>query len=254
MQQEVISIEEIDEMLQRYAIGKKPLAALLGWGATTIMRYTDGVSPAPEFSTTLLRLYEDPLLFLELLEENKDRLTPVAYKKSKNAVLHHLTSSKLWCGVQYIIERAKGDISPFYVVMTLYYAQAFSLGLADKALFTEECILSEEGFPYGPFYKQLCEKGTCYRFGAEKLLCPEEEELLHTAYHMLMWYGPTELKQIYAGERRYLRASRMEEGGKKLKNATIGGFFKKVVQGYKITRPEEFNLYFADRTGRARKR
>lgn len=254
LQQDVISIGEINEMLQRYAIGKKPLAALLGWGATTVLRYTEGICPAPEFATTLRRLYEEPLLFLELLEENKDKLTPVAYKKSKNAVISHLTSSKLWCGVQYIIERAKGDISPLYVVMTLYYAQAFSLGLADKALFAEECILSEEGLPYGPLYQQLCKKGTCYRFGAEKLFLPAEEELLHTAYYMLSWYGPAELKQVYAGERRYLRASRMEEGGKKLKNATIGGFFKKVVQGYKITRPEEFNLYFAERTGRGRKR
>ena len=87
MGQEIISAEQIKELLQRYAIGKKPLAALLGWGATTVMRYTEGVCPAPEFSATLLRLYEEPLLFLELLEENKDKLTPVAYKKSKNAVL-----------------------------------------------------------------------------------------------------------------------------------------------------------------------
>lgn len=253
-EQEVISIEELNQLLTRYAIGKKPLAALLGWGATTVLRYADGLCPAGEYGTHLKKLYEEPLFYLEVLEANKERLTPVAYKKSKNAVLAYLTSSKLWCGVQYIIERAKGDISPLRVVMTLYYAQAFSLGLTDKALFTEECELSTAGVPYAYYYEQLKKNGTCYRFSAEKLFTPEEESFLDAAYRMLLWYGPAELEHVFLAERKYLRISRMEGGGKKIKNAAIGGFFKKVVQGYKITRPEEFNLYFAERTGRGRKR
>ena len=252
--QEVFSVEELNELLTRYAIGKKPLAALLGWGATTILRYADGLCPAGEYGIHLKKLFNEPFFYLEVLEKNKERLTPVAYKKSKNAVLTYLTSSKLWCGVQYIIERAKGDISPMRVVMTLYYAQAFSLGLTDKALFWEECDLSAAGVPYASFYEQLRNNGACHRFSVEGLFAPEEEEFLDIAYRMLLWYGPAELEQVFSAERRYLRISRMEGGGKKIKNAAIGGFFKKVVQGYKITRPEEFNLYFAERTGRGRKR
>lgn len=252
--QEVISVEELNELLSRYAIGKKPLAALLGWGATTILRYADGVCPAGEYGTHLKKLYEEPLYYLEVLEENKDRITPVAYKKSKNAVLAYLTSSKLWCGVQYIIERAKRDISPHRVVMTLYYAQAFSLGLTDKALFWEECDLSPAGVPYAFHYEQLKQTGIRQSFPAEGLFTEEEESFLDAAYRMLLWYGPAELQHVFSAERKYLRISRMEGGGKKIKNAAIGGFFKKVVQGYKIIRPEEFNLYFAERTGRGRKR
>ncbi len=251
---EVISIEELNELLSRYAIGKKPLAALLGWGATTILRYADGVSPAGEYGGHLKRLYEEPLFYLEVLEENKDRITPVAYKKSKNAVLAHLTSSKLWCGVQYLIERAKGDVSPMRVVVTLYYAQAFSLGLTDKALFMEECDLSAAGVPYAYYYEQLKQTGVKQGFSAAGLFTEEEEAFLDAAYRMLLWYGPAELEHVLAAERKYLRISRMEGGGKKIKNAALGGFFKKIVQGYKITSPEEFNLYFAERTGRARKR
>lgn len=252
--QEGISAEELNELLTRYAIGKKPLAALLGWGATTVLRYADGVNPAGEYGTHLKRLYDEPLFYLEVLEANKDRITPVAYKKSKNAVLSYLTASKLWCGVQYLIERAKGDISPMRVVMTLYYAQAFCLGLTDKALFWEECDLSAAGVPYAYLYEQLKQNGACYRFAAEGLFTEEEEIFLDAAYRMLLWYGPAELEHVFSAERNYLRISRMEGGGKKIKNAAIGGFFKKVVQGYKITRPEEFNLYFAERTGRGRKR
>ena len=251
---EVISVEELNELLSRYAIGKKPLAALLGWGATTVLRYGSGVCPAGEYGTHLKRLYEEPLFYLEVLEENKDRLTPVAYKKSKNAVLSYLTASKLWCGVQYIIERAKGDISPMRVVMTLYYAQAFSLGLTDKALFVEECDLTSAGVPYAYYYERLKHDGIKRGFPVDGLFPEEEEAFLDAAYRMLLWYGPAELEHVFSAERKYLRISRMEGGGKKIKNAALGGFFKKVVQGYKITRPEEFNLYFAERTGRGRKR
>lgn len=252
--QEAISVEELNELLSRYAIGKKPLAALLGWGATTVLRYADGICPAGEYGARLKELYLEPLLYLEVLEDNKDRLTPVAYKKSKNAVLAYLTSSKLWCGVQYIIERAKGDISPMRIVMSLYYAQAFSLGLTDKALFTEECDLTAAGVPYAYYYEQLKRDGVKQGFSAEGLFTEEEENFLDAAYRMLLWYGPAELEHVFSAERKYLRISRMEGGGKKIKNAALGGFFKKVVQGYKITRPEEFNLYFAERTGRGRKR
>jgi len=250
----IISVDELNELLSRYAIGKKPLAALLNWGATTVLRYGSGVCPAGEYGAQLKRLYDEPLFYLEVLEENKDRLTPVAYKKSKNAVLAYLASSKLWCGVQYIIERAKGDISPFRVVMTLYYAQAFSLGLTDKALFTEECELSATGVPYASFYEGLRLNGIGVRVSSEGFFSPEEETFLDAAYRMLLWYGPAELLHVFSAERKYLRISRMEGGGKKIKNAAIGGYFKKLVQGCKITCPEEFNLYFAERTGRTRKR
>jgi hypothetical protein len=252
--QDVISQEQLNEMLSRYAIGKKPLAALLGWGATTILRYADGVCPAGEYGTHLKKLYKEPLFYLEVLEANKDRLTPVAYKKSKQAVLSHLTASKLWCGVQYLIERAQGDISPLRIVMTLYYAQAFSLGIMDKAIFTEDCDLTARGIPYATHYEQLKATGIKQGFSAEGLFADEEKAVLDAAYRMLLWYGPAELENVLLAERKYLHVSRMEGGGKKIKNAALGGFFKKVVQGYKITRPEEFNLYFAERTGRGRKR
>ena len=55
---EVISVEELNELLSRYAIGKKPLAALLGWGATTILRYGSGVCQESEYGARMKRVYE----------------------------------------------------------------------------------------------------------------------------------------------------------------------------------------------------
>lgn len=253
--QEGISPEELKELLERYCIGKKPLAALLGWGATTILRYAEGVTPTGEYACRLKQLYLEPLSYLELLEAGKERITPIAYKKSKNAVLGILTASKLWCGAQYIIGRGDGDVSPYRIVTTLYYAQAFSLGLTGTALFFEECELSADGkLPYAEIYEQLKLYGIKKWFAGEGLLTKEEECFLDAAFEMLLWYGPAELRLVFAAERSYIRATRMEGGRKKIKHATISSYFKKVVQGYKITKPEEFNLYFAERIGRGRKR
>ena len=47
---EVITVDEIRQILESYRIGKKPLAKLLGWGETTIIRYMEGDIPTSEYS------------------------------------------------------------------------------------------------------------------------------------------------------------------------------------------------------------
>lgn len=254
-QQEEVSVDELKEILERYCIGKKPLAALLGWGATTVLRYMEGVCPSGEYAGHLKKIYEEPLVYLELLEEHKERLTPIAYKKSKNAVLRYLSSSKLRCGVQYLIERSEADISPYRIVMTLFYAQAFSLALTDRALFQEECELSGEGeVPYADLYGQLKCRNTGGAFGTGSLFDAGEEHFINAAYEMLLWYGPAEIKTVFSSERRYIRTSRAASGGRRIKNEALAAYFRKVVQSYKIGKPEEFYRYFAERTGKKRKR
>lgn len=253
--QEGISAGELAELLERYRIGKKPLAALLGWGATTVMRYMEGGCPVGEYAEHLKRIYQEPSYYLEFLEEHQERLTPVAYRKSREAVLQYLASSGLWCGAQYLIRYTGADISPFRIVMTLFYAQAFSLGLGNNVLFSEECDLDREGeVPYAGLYEQLRQNTGRRSFEAGGLLAPEEEFFLGAAYEMLLWYGPAELKAVFAAERRYIRTGRTGTGGRKMKNEAVAAYFRKIVQSYKISRPEEFHRYFAERTGRKRRK
>jgi hypothetical protein len=49
----IITADEIKLILDRYRIGKKPLAKLLGWGETTIIRYMEGDIPTNEYSNKL---------------------------------------------------------------------------------------------------------------------------------------------------------------------------------------------------------
>lgn len=84
----ILSKEQINEIPKKYNIGKKPLSVLLGWGDTTFIRYCHGDIPAKQYRDILNKIYNDPTFYLKLLEDGKDRITDIAYKKSKRAAEH----------------------------------------------------------------------------------------------------------------------------------------------------------------------
>jgi hypothetical protein len=81
----IITIHEIEELLDRYDIGAKPLANLLGWGEVTIIRYLKGQIPDRIHSDTLITL-NDPREFANIFEKNRHNLTEVAQKKVSEAL------------------------------------------------------------------------------------------------------------------------------------------------------------------------
>jgi len=83
----IISLEQICEMPVKYSIGKRPLSLLFGWGELTFTRYCDGDMPTKQYADTLARAYNDPAYYLSILEDKKDIIKPLTYKKSKSAVL-----------------------------------------------------------------------------------------------------------------------------------------------------------------------
>lgn len=73
----LISIE-IEMILKKYDIGKRPLSLLLGWGEGTVTRYLDGDTPTKQYSDTLKKILKDSGYLMELLEKNKDEITNLA--------------------------------------------------------------------------------------------------------------------------------------------------------------------------------
>lgn len=255
MADQVFSKEALDALLLRYAIGKKPLSLLLGWGETTILRYTTGILPTGEFAAQLNRIAEEPLYYLSILEKNRERITPVAYRKSRAAVLGLVSASGLQCAAWYLIGLTDADCSPFQICTTLYYAQAISLGLYDTALFAEDCDISKSGdVPYVGLYEQLKEQGIRRLPKTEGLLEEKEASLLKSVYGLLYQFGPGEIKTLFQAEGAYIRKSRQEGGGRCMKNSAIAIFFKKVAQTGQFTKPEEFERYFLERCKRKKAR
>ena len=145
-------------MMQRYEIGKKPLSRLLGWGDTTIMRYLDGVEPNREFAGRIKELAENPWIYADIVEKNRERLTETAYRKTRKAVYREIFCDRSTEAMQYVVELAGGDIAPYRVMLVLYYAQVCSVVLRGLPLFEEEAdcfegLICPRQAPYPPAFK-----------------------------------------------------------------------------------------------------
>lgn len=230
----VITADEIKLILDRYRIGKKPLAKLLGWGETTIIRYMEGDIPTSEYSSKLKKLLEDPEYYYELLCKRKECLTGVAFKKSKQAVLSKIMASKIYAAAFYMVNKSNAEMCPCYIQYLLYYAQGFSLALFDRELFQEECSINKDQLPYLKLYEGMRCSGIHILEGVEEFLNPEEMDLLDAIMDSFLWYGPIALQAMTSHEKSNMRISRDKSGNKIISKDAIKGYFKEILSKYQI--------------------
>lgn len=164
---DLITIEEIEEILEKYNIGKKPLSSLLGWSEITVTRYIDGQIPSKQYSDELYNILMNPYYMREVLERNKDNISDIAYKKVDNKLLEIecISSddleglSKIEITSKYIISLT-GDITPLALQKLLYYIQGFYSAFTGNFIFEEDC----EAWFHGPVYSQIYYKYKDYKY------------------------------------------------------------------------------------------
>lgn len=239
----VISSDEIKLILDRYRIGKKPLAKLLGWGETTIIRYMEGDIPTNEYSNKLRTILDDPEFYYDLLCRRKECLTGVAFKKSKKAVMSKIMSSKIYAVTYYIVNKCNAEICASYVQYILYYAQAFSLALYDRELFQEECGVNNEHMPYLKLYEGMKRCGVHTLEGGEEYLTEEEIELIDAVIDSILWYGPKALSAMTAYEKSMIKVSRDKYNNKIIAKDTLKVYFKEILNQYQINHVKDLYKY-----------
>jgi uncharacterized phage-associated protein len=239
----IISSDEIKIILDRYRIGKKPLAKLLGWGETTIIRYMEGDIPTNEYSNKLRVLLNDPEYYYDLLMKRKDCLTGVAYKKSRRAVLSKIMSSKIYAVAYYIVNKSNAEICPSYIQFLLYYIQSFSLALYDKEMFQEDYAVNNEHIPYLKLYESMKRCGVHTLELNEEYLNEEEKELIDSVYDTFSWYGPKALTALNTFEKSMVKISRDKYNNKIISKETLKSYFKEILVQYHITNCKEVYQY-----------
>ena len=239
----IISSEEIKLILDQYRIGKKPLAKLLGWGETTIIRYMDGDVPTSEYSSKLKKILDDPEYFYDLLCRKKGSLTGVAFKKSKKAVLSKIMSTKIYAAAYYIVNKCNADICAGYIQYLLYYAQAFSLALYDKELFQEECGVNSEHRPYLKLYEAMQRCGIHTLEGVEEFLEAGEMDLMDKVFDSFMWYGPKALNAMSTYEKSMIKISRDKYNNKIISKEGIKVYFKEILNQFGIDSIKSIHKY-----------
>jgi len=162
----IISLEKIIKIPEKYNIGKRPLSLLLGWGEQTFSRYYDGDIPSQQYSTILQNIYNDPNYFLSILENNKEKLKSLsAYEKSKLATEMLLGKQQASDGekidvvANYLLIKCE-DITPLALQKLLYYVQGFYYAFVERFIFKENC----EAWVHGPVFRDIYFKYREYRF------------------------------------------------------------------------------------------
>jgi uncharacterized phage-associated protein len=146
----------IEELPQRYRIGKRPLSILLGWGELTYSRFMAGAEPSAAYSRTIEELFRDPLSYRTLLENNHATISEVAYRKSLKAVneviqLNNAEDQKMLEVASVLCGLSQGFIGAIEIEKLTYFAQGLSLVLLDGPLFA----LEPEAWAAGPVYPTL---------------------------------------------------------------------------------------------------
>jgi len=155
--EDLITKNEILEILEKYNIGKRPLSILLDWGETTLTRFVNGDIPTKVYSETLRGIKNSPEDFLKILNKNKSKVTETAYRKCLEAISSGITSTstcsanrKIESVANYIISKS-AEITPLALQKLLYFSQSFYRTFIGEFLFNDDC----EAWVHGPVYRDI---------------------------------------------------------------------------------------------------
>lgn len=150
----LVSIDDIQKIMDIYNIGKAPLSMALGFGEITITRYLAGQMPSKEYSDIIKKALSSPNYMMKLLNENMEKMGETAYKKAIKAAEKiaglFCVSDKMLLTISYIFERMK-EVTPLALQKILYFIQGIYMVIFGKPLYKEDCM----AWIHGPVYEEV---------------------------------------------------------------------------------------------------
>ncbi len=252
----LITIREIQEILEKYNIGAGPLAKVLGFGGVTVNRYLSGQLPSKAHSDLLLKIRASHRTMEEYLEAGRGEITEVAYQKCREAVDRYKKlygDDRIKLVARYIIWRVR-DITAPALQKLLYYSQAFYQALFHETLFPDDC----QAWARGPVYQEIYywfkelewdpNEGNDEELGAGlDEMTTRERSLLDAVIESFGEYSGTVLSEITHRELPWLeaRGSLLPEDRSVtvIDRGTIDRYFQTVVKQYQIINPCDIRKY-----------
>jgi len=253
----IIALDKIIELPKKYGIAKRPLSLLLGWGELTYSRYMEGKIPSKQYSDEIKRLYDEPKLYLQILENSKELISETAYRKSRKAVVDMINSSpkdKIYVISEYILHICK-EITPLALQKALYYAQGLHLAFYGKPLFEDDC----EAWVHGPVYREVYNKYKKYTYEViersyefdNNLMDANEKAILDSVITNFCCYSGKILEDMTHAESpwRIARGSLAWDAPSReiITKESIHSYFNEVKNSYRILVPSEIRAYACDK-------
>lgn len=202
---DIITIQDISEIMDKYDVGKEALSEIAGFGKVTIKRYFDGYIPQANYSDILFDLLNDEQLFIEKVEENKEKLKDVTYRKIVDRYnrLMEISSSKIEQIANYIIVNLE-EVTP----LALQKLMSFSHGVNYSKNGTRLINEMSQAWAHGPVYPEIYNKYRKYGYkpiddGVKSShgcmlskLSKEEIEVLDLVIKTFGLYSPKTLERI----------------------------------------------------------
>lgn len=241
---DIISLEKIQEIPEKYDIGKRPLSHLLEWGELTFTRYYNGDIPSKAYSQILNTIYEKPEKYLEILEKNQDLLAKKAFEKSKTATEKLLkNSSKITNVLNYILIK-NNDITPLAIQKLLYYSEGFYHAFFETPLFNDDCYTTNKGLIYQNVYNKLINE--THKIEEEITLTKTEKIIVDSVIKYIGCYSGQVLTNFTEKEQPYLTAINKCEETEKIQKQDIYNYFTAIKNKYNMLNVNDINYYIKD--------
>jgi len=224
----MVTPEQISELPRKYAIGKRPLSRVLGWGELTYTRLLEGSVPTPQHEEELLRALNDPIEYMMLLDRAHDAglVTDLSYERSKKAAQSYLDEDKdadkvmkLLAVARYICVLAKGDITPHALQLLLYYVHGFSFAKLEKPIIEQQPLAADNGPAYGAIdswftFERIQEAASAPVDGPDCGLTSQERKLLNSVFKQYGVFSAAKLQEMACSEGPWRKARRRLSDGK----------------------------------------
>ena len=254
----LISVDEINAIMQKYDIAADPLATVLEIGTASIQRYLSGRLPSRQNSDTLRSVLDSPAKMEEYLEKNREKISDVAYRKCHEALskLREFSEpqDKIELAAQYLINQLE-DITPKALQKLLYYAQSFYAVLHDGLfLFPDDC----QAWAHGPVYPGIYTKYREYRYNPiddnpipfthpEERLSLREVETLDQIARTFGRYSGKTLENMTHLETPWIQARGTlqpgDRGNSVISKESLLSYFHKVADEYEIREAGDIGKY-----------
>lgn len=262
LQENIVSIEDIYDLMELYKIGKAPLSLALGFGEITITRYLAGQVPSKEYSDIIRRALESPRFMMERLLENRDKIGETAYKKAMNAAKEleplFALSEKMLLSISYIFKTAE-EVTPLALQKMLYFIQGIYMVLCGTEFFSEDC----EAWAHGPVYADVYEVFKNFKYNPiddtrfamlqnrSSELSENEKHVINLVVESFGMYSGKTLERITHGEApwRNARAGCLpdEPSNEAIPKEAIREYFSEVAEQFDISSVNGIRNYIGNR-------